>query len=275
MLLDSLPPVDRALAQRLERAEALANVASVDARRAVEPASGAEWMEVGGVYAMFDGAESPLTQTFGLGLFDSFLEPEFEAVEAFFSSRGAPTFHEVSALAAPETLALLSSRGYSPIEASVVLVRSTADSLPESSAIDVRAIGSEEIPLWCDIARRGWGSESPELGEFVAAIGAVMARARGVTCFVAETRGEPVAAGTLNISNGVALLAGATTVPEARRRGAQLALLQARLGFAASRGIDLAMIVTQPGSGSQRNAERRGFRPMYTRVKWRRDGAGA
>jgi hypothetical protein len=34
-------------------------------------------------------------------------------------------------------------------------------------------------------------------------------------------------------------------------------------------GCDLAMIVTVPGSGSQRNAEREGFRVAYTRVKWR------
>ena len=29
------------------------------------------------------------------------------------------------------------------------------------------------------------------------------------------------------------------------------------------------MIVAQPGSGSQRNAERNGFRIAYTRTKWR------
>jgi GNAT superfamily N-acetyltransferase len=98
----------------------------------------------------------------------------------------------------------------------------------------------------------------------------VVSRARGVTCFLAELDGEPVAAGALNITNGVALLSGASTIPAARRRGAQLALLETRLAFAAARGIDLAMIVTQPGSASQRNAERRGFRPVYTRMKWQR-----
>ena len=64
--------------------------------------------------------------------------------------------------------------------------------------------------------------------------------------------------------------AGAATIPEMRKQGAQGELLKARLAYAAERGIELAMIVTQPGSGSQRNAERRGFRPVYTRMKWRR-----
>ena len=66
----------------------------------------------------------------------------------------------------------------------------------------------------------------------------------------------------------VALLAGASTVPEGRRQGAQLALLDARLQTAVDAGCDLAMMVAAPGSASQRNAERQGFRIAYTRTKW-------
>ncbi|MEO8360415.1 MAG: hypothetical protein ABI672_10330, partial [Vicinamibacteria bacterium] len=58
--------------------------------------------------------------------------------------------------------------------------------------------------------------------------------------------------------------------PEARRQGAQSALLAARLSFARERGCDLAMMCALPGSASQRNAERQGFRIAYTRIKWRR-----
>jgi N-acetylglutamate synthase-like GNAT family acetyltransferase len=91
-----------------------------------------------------------------------------------------------------------------------------------------------------------------------------------MTCFVAERDGEVIAAGALNVANGIALLAGAATIPSARKQGAQRALLHARLRFAVERGVDLAMVVTQPGSASQRNAERQGFRPVYTRAKWQR-----
>jgi len=88
------------------------------------------------------------------------------------------------------------------------------------------------------------------------------------TCFLATLDDEPVATGVLSIHRGVALLAGASTIPSARGRGAQLALLDARLRFAAERGCDLAMMCAAPGSGSQRNAERHGFRIAYTRLKW-------
>jgi len=39
--------------------------------------------------------------------------------------------------------------------------------------------------------------------------------------------------------------------------------------YAFDQGCDLAMMVAEVGSRSQRNAERRGFRIAYTRTKWR------
>jgi hypothetical protein len=86
--------------------------------------------------------------------------------------------------------------------------------------------------------------------------------------FLAELHGQPIASGSMSICEGVALLAGASTVPEARKQGAQLALLDSRLSYAAENGCDLAMMCTLPGTASQRNAERQGFRIAYTRIKW-------
>ena len=269
--MTSLPRVDLALAQRLDRAEAMANAAAVESRRRMQPEIGADWTEIAGVYAMFDGPDSPITQTFGLGLFDRFLEGEFGLIEEFFTKRGSPTFHEVSSFAAPETMSLLSAREYSPFETSTVLVRRTSNaSREESRTITARAIDEAELPTWCRVAGQGWSSESPEIGEFVARLGDIWGRARGITCFLAEKDGEPIGSAALNIANGIAIMAGASTIPAARRQGAQLALLEARLRFAAEHGIDLAMVVTAPGSASQRNAERQGFRPVYTRAKWKR-----
>jgi GNAT superfamily N-acetyltransferase len=86
--------------------------------------------------------------------------------------------------------------------------------------------------------------------------------------FVAELNGQAGAAGALSLHDGVALFAGATTVPEMRRRGLQAALLEARMRYAFEHGYELAMMVTEAGSQSQRNAERKGFRIAYTRTKW-------
>lgn len=263
------PHVDLALARRLERTEGAACAAYVEARRQLEPESGATWIEVAGAYAMFDALGSPITQTFGLGVFEPFAEREFDAVETFFRGFGSDTFHEVSALAPRESTDLLRARGYEPIEESVVLVRPTAGFEMPETQVRVRVVTENEFGLWARTAGIGWSSESAELAEFVEGFGRTMARARGMTCFLAELDGAPVAAAGLNLGSGIALMAGASTIPSARGRGAQLALLAARLDHVARLGIDLAMVVTQPESASQRNAERRGFRPVYGRTKWR------
>ena len=268
------PAVDLNLARRLERAEGAACAACVDSRRELQPDGGALWIEIAGAYAMFDGLNSPLTQSFGLGVFDDFLDPQFDQIERFYRERSAPVDHEVCALAAPATRELLRLRGYQVIEESVVLVRSTTGAIPGSSAsITVRLAETSEIGLWARVAGEGWGSESAELRAFMEDFGEVIGGAHGFRCFLAEIDGRPVAAASLNVASGVAVLAGAATIPEARRRGAQQALLAARLEFAAALGIDLAMVVTLPGSASQRNSEKQGFRPVYTRAKWRRPTA--
>ncbi|MBW3555138.1 MAG: GNAT family N-acetyltransferase [Gemmatimonadetes bacterium] len=264
-----MPFADVDLARRLERTEGATNAALVDARAALDPESGATWTSVAGVYAMYDGPDSPMTQTFGLGIFEAVGAAELDALEAFFRERGAATMHEASPFVDPETLALLGERGYRPMELSTVLVRPVAVDDAAEGAVTARRIDAGEEATWARLSVEGWSSESPDPGPFFETFGRLITRARGVHCFVGELDGRPVAAAALSLHDDIALLAGASTIPAARRRGAQRALFETRLTFAASLGARLAMVVTQPGSASQRNAERQGFRVCYTRTKWR------
>jgi hypothetical protein len=263
---------DLALARRLEKAEALSNAQFVNARAKAFPDSGAQWIEVGGAYAMYDGVTSPVTQTFGLGMFEAVTEAQMDRLEEFFRERGAPVFHEVSPLADPSALALLNERGYQPFEFTSVMFRplqrgvSVAELRNEN--IRVRRIGKDELDLWAQTAARGW-SEFIELGDFMLELSQISAKRSGALSFLAELEGQPIATGAMNLFEGVALLAGASTIPEGRRQGAQLALLDSRLRYAADSGCDIALMGALPGSASQRNAERHGFRIAYTRIKWR------
>jgi GNAT superfamily N-acetyltransferase len=297
------PLADLELARRLERTEGLTSARFVGTKARVQPASGAACLEVDGTYAMFDGPASPLTQTFGLGMAKPVATKDLERLERFFTSRGAPVDHEVSPLAGVDLLATLANRGYRPIECSSVMYRpihrgiklgqpanerdlamesrqpwlaapptATPEGLklgqPANERIRVRRVESAEHSTWVATAAEGWR----EAGDFTALMQDVVdvfARSEGWTPFLAELDGKPIAAGALSIIEGVALLAGASTIPSARKQGAQLALLETRLRFAAEQGCDLAMMGANPGSGSQRNAERHGFRIAYTRIKWR------
>lgn len=266
-----LPVADLHLARRLERLEGLSCARFVESRARLEPSVSATWIEVAGVYAMFDGVGSPLTQCFGLGLFAPFGAGEFDQVESFFDARGASTAFETSEFAPEAVTRLLPARGYTPIERSVVLLRSTAvERHAAATDLTVRRIDPTEGDLWARVGAEGWSSEGEGLAEFVERIGSVSSRAEGAHCFLAERDGRPIAAAALNLHGDVALMAGASTIPSARRLGAQAALFEARLAFAAEAGCEFAMVVTQPESGSRRNAERRGFTMMYARTKWER-----
>jgi GNAT superfamily N-acetyltransferase len=261
---------DADLARRLERAEGQGNAEFVEARARLSPEVGARWMEAAGAYVMFDGPQSPLTQTFGLGLFDPVTDVELERIEDFFRQLGAPVFHEVSPMGDPALALLLGERGYRPVEFTSVMFRPLGEdsgAAARGEQIAVRVVGEDEHELWARTAARGW-AEFPEVAGLMYELGLVSARRDGGLSFLAELGGEPIATGALSISGGVALLAGASTVPEGRRQGAQLALLDARLRHASRLGCDLAMMCALPGSASQRNAERQGFRIAYTRIKW-------
>ena len=262
---------DLDLARRLERAEGRANASFVEARARAFPEVGAEWIEVDGTYAMFDGVGSPLTQTFGLGMFAPITESGLDRLEKFFTDRGAEVFHEVSPLADDSAIELLSARAYRPIEFTSVMFRSIQPgatfAVERNKDIAVRRINAGEQDLWARTAVAGW-SEMPELAEFLLALSKVNAQNPHSLGFIAELNGAPIASGALNIHDGIALLAGASTIPEARKQGAQLALLNRRLAFAVDQGCDVAMMCAAPGSASQRNAERQGFRIAYTRIKW-------
>ena len=265
---------DLALAQRLERAEAKASAAFVESRAREMPAVGAEWRDFAGTYAMFDGVGSPLSQTFGLGLFSPPTVTLLGEIESFFRERGAEVFHEVSPLADPTVLAVLAERDYHPVELTTVMhMRLTSSphiERPRAHELIVRRVEPGEESVWAETAARGW-SETPELSAFILEFGNVSARARGAVCFVAEWEGQPIASAALAIHDGVAHLAGASTDPAFRGRGAQAALLAERLRHASAVRCDIALMGAAPGSASQRNGERQGFRIAYTRIKWKRD----
>jgi hypothetical protein len=263
---------DKALSQKMERANGRSNADFVEAHAKLFPDSGAEWIEVAGVYVMFDGTDSPTTQTFGLGLFDEITDVEMDRIEDFFNQRNAPVNHEVSPMADPGVFPVLNERGYQPIEFSNTLYKKLDSpfitDLVKNSPISTRIIDENEVDLFAETSAKGWLDEMPEYAEMMFKFSRIGASAKGAIPFLAELEEKPIASGTLYIYDDVAILAGASTIPEARRQGAQNVLLAARLNYALKNDCKVAMMDALPGSQSQRNAEKNGFRVAYTRTKW-------
>lgn len=263
---------DLSLARRLENTDALAAVEYARAWANAHRHPGPFSLAVAGGHAGFAGVGSPLTQAFGLGLNGPVTDDDLRRLEEFFLSQGASVNIETCPLADRSLFALLNQRGYQPIEFSNVLVRelSVEDTrVPDPADTEVRVripepAEGDAVTLTVTRAFFEGGEVTPEiLDAFTGLFNAV-----GTACFVAEV-GQAMAGGAMvGIFEGVATLGGAGTLPEFRKRGVQRALIDARLAFAVENGCNLAMVATQPGSGSQRNVERQGFRVAYTRTKF-------
>jgi GNAT superfamily N-acetyltransferase len=271
----SVVVADLALTRRLEQTEAKSCVEFVETRNRLYPVYGASWIKVAGAYVLFDGLASPLTQTFGLGLFDEVTSADLATIERFYEDRGAAVFHEVSPVGDARLVTLFTERGYHPVEYTSVMYHTIDASVigtnQQTEQVAVGVVDKDEYELWGQTTARGW-SHIAELAETLPELMRTTALRPGNVAFLAELDGQPVAGGVLYMKNGVALLGGASTVPEARNQGAHRALVDARLKYAAQNGCDIAMVSAQPPGGpSQRNAERHGFRIAYTRTKWGRD----
>src|SRR6266702_4031509 len=167
------------------------------------------------------------------------------------------------------------SRLLRPNEAHLHVSRLLEPGFEKPGNVEVRLVGAKEAALWSDVSARGWTHEHPEFEPFVRQMGALCVARENCPCFLAEVDGNPGSAGVLCLHEGVALFGGSATVPELRRKGLQGALLAERMRYAVEHGYDLAMMVAEAGSNSQRNAERKGFRVTYTRLKWRLSVPGA
>ncbi len=265
--------VDQALSRRLELAEAQAGAESARTLGRLRPESNAAVETIAGGYAVFAGVGSPVTQAIGLGLSGPVTHAEVDRLEDFFRSRGDAVRIETSPLADMSLIRLFGQRGYRVEEFSNVLIRALERNEawpPLAPGIVVRQAAVCDAELWARTVAQGFAEHFPVTPELLE-VTQMFCHTPAAQCFLAEIGGEPAGGAALSIRDGIAGIYGASTLPAFRNRGVQTALLQYRLGIAATAGCDLALTITQPGSTSQRNVERQGFRVAYTRSKFARD----
>lgn len=247
---------DAALARRLEAAEAAM------ARGCVR--WGAATLEVAGGCAVFAGAGSPLTQAVGLGLNGPVSQADLDSLVAFFRSREAPLRIEVCPLADAGFLAALAARGCRVTEFNNVLAMPLAgyEALPSPR---VRQMSPGEEDLWSLTVGRGFFEEA-RLTPDEMDVGRDIAAMPSAECYLAFDGGEAAGGAALVVGDSLATLFADSAIARFRRRGLHRELIAARLAEAAARGCDMAAACTQPGSPSQRNYERFGFRIIYSKV---------
>jgi hypothetical protein len=223
---------------------------------------------VAGGVASFVGAKSPLSYAVGLGLNGPVSADEISAVVKFYRALGAVPRVDVCTLADGSLLEQLRAHGFQLHGFVNVLTRSISgwDKLQSPPAgIKVRATGLAEAEAWARLVAEGFLDGKPYT-EIERHLGLLMYHRDSMRGYIAELDGEPVGAGALFTEGGYAALVAASTRAEFRGRGVQAALICARLLDAQKLDCELAGLFAMPGSISQRNAERYGFRLTYTKA---------
>lgn len=262
------------LARRLELADALAGVEFAATLRRTGMFPDATSLAVGGGYATYAGAASPLTKAFAMGLHGPLPAADLGRMEAFFHGRGAPAAVELSAPADAALGRALAGRGYRIVWRSQVLVFRPADVKEISGApagVTVRRATPAELPALTKVIAAGLDSDPARAGQLEPVV-LGMLRMSTATAFAADLNGELVGGGLLLVHRRVGALCAAAVLPRAQGRGIHCALLEARLAAARALKCETAMVVAEPGSSAYRNAERTGFTLAYARAKYQLPG---
>jgi len=261
--------VDKALARRFEACEEMPQVFYARVFQKTRPEVGAAEQSVCGGHMSFCGLGSPIGRAVALGLDRPFTEVDLDEVEAFYGAHKAPPQVDLCPLHGPEVFEMFKQRGYAMAELNNVLYRklNAAEKWPAPpSGCEIRRSSIEEAGITGAIVENAFFPDgAPE--EFRGLIDPLY-QMDGSLAFVASVEGKLVACGTglVIAEHKVVALCGAGTLTEYRGRGLQTALLQRRMQVAADAGCEYAVIVTQGGTTSQRNAERLGFRVAYSKA---------
>lgn len=274
---------DIALAERIERADAQLIARASRATQHRRPGGGGFVMPIAGGVASYAEVDSPYNKVAGLGFAGVPDARVLDEIEHAFAAVGAPVQIELANLADPDLGALLTERGYRLTSFENVLGLALGEERAPVTppGIEVRRSTEDEMEAWVQVVVEGvahpdtqgvpWHEEFPR--ETVEAAERDSAAA-GLLRYVAIHDGVIAGGAGLDLTDGVAHMAGAATAPAHRRRGIQSALLSARLKDATAAGCDIAVVTVQPGSRSQQNVQRQGFHLLYTRaVLVKRPGA--
>jgi GNAT superfamily N-acetyltransferase len=262
--------VDLEFARRLEMAETILPDC-VEALQRYCPADPIAAMEVAGGVAFFGGITYPANQIVGMGLYGEVTRDDMDRVEHFFRSRAVPSTIVLSPLADESLRTLLGECGYRIAELNSVLIRRISESEPFTppAGVLIERVTPETAKPWMRAIAQGFAQDITAAEEVLGGFAALP----GALAFLARIDGKVVGGcgGRIIVEARIATLYGTATLPEFRRRGVQSALIAQRLHEAALAGCEYAVVSTKPGSGSQRNMERRGFRLAYTKTVMMRE----
>lgn len=260
---------DRTLAAGLEAS--VAHDVSRYAEKSAElhPDEPSETLAIAGGRAVFLGPESPVNMAYGLGFAGPVTASEIERLERFYAQRGTRAAISLCPLADPSLPAVLARRGWvvSGFENVLVLPLHGAEIPDPPRGVRTKRVDSAaDRDLWASISAQAFTAPAPPTPVHER-LGEIASQRRDCVLLLGEVDHTMVGTGALMVDREFGWLMADATLPDYRKRGIQSALQIERLLLAREAGCTYAVSESIPGSPSQRNMERLGFRLVYTRVE--------
>lgn len=255
-------------ARRMEAAEEYGALRYAQALQLIHPDWDIRCEEFCGGHLVFVQRTSLVGRAHGLGFSGQVTAEDIEHVVDFYFRREADAQVDVCPYADPSLFESLNRAGFQVAEFNQTLARwigRDESFTPTSKDFEIRPVQPPEGREWSGVlAQVFFGDQASEFLHFFEP----WTSHEHTLCLCAFISGKMVggAAGLIVPEHRMAGFFGAAVLPEFRGRGIQAALLQERLRRTQQAGCDLAVTLTMPGSTSQRNAERAGFRTAYTKV---------
>jgi ribosomal protein S18 acetylase RimI-like enzyme len=247
---------DLPLVRVLEHAAARNLEDYVAAFQRLFPHMNADCIGVAGGVAAFTGVGSPLTTVKGTR--PEISAADLERIESFFRDHDAST---VTIEAAPwlhkESRRALDERGYQAMDHEDVVVATSGGRRSH------HAHRTEPIPAseWPEVLRRS--SDLPDRSP-MSELTVSSAHLTNAQLYGISAKGRWIACAQSVPYDDVVIFSNDATRPEARRQGAQATLIEARLEALGAGTTVMAEVA--PGSASERNYQRFGFRLAYART---------
>lgn len=256
-------------ARRMEAAEEYGALRYAQAVGPLHPEWGSAWEKFQGGHIVFVARRSMVGRAHGLGFAGPITPQDIEHIEKFYFDREYDAQVDVCPFAHPTLFESLNQRGFQVAEFNQTLARWIGPeerfTAPALECIEIRAVKPDEAAAWSKmLAHVFMGEHAPQYERFFEP----WASGGHPFTLAAFADGKMIAgAGGLIVpEHRMAGFFGAATLPEYRGRGIQAAFMQERLRITQEAGCDLAVTLTMPGTTSQRNVERAGFRTAYTKV---------
>jgi hypothetical protein len=222
------------------------------------PEIGAASIEVAGGVAAYSGAGSPLSTV--KGTMPGLSYQDLQTIESFFREHGSRMVTiELAPWPHGDVPDLLRRCEYVPTDTEDIMVAHEASG--EGPIHSVETLPADD---WSRLMLAGDDGYDPAMRQLIAAA----ARLPNVHNFAVADGSRYVAGAQAVLYDGLAIFGNDETMPEARRRGAQTALIAARLAALPSGVVAVAEVA--PGSTSERNYFRSGFTLAYTRQHYSR-----